>query len=519
MPILCLYRFLSFRHSDPVRWIADAPGPCSATGLCRPLLRQIWLVCIAVGCCLFFSGHVQGSQNAASGVVTADFLNLRPEPNLDKPPIKTLRRGAKLVIHESFDGWLKVSFGDQTGYVRDRAQYVRKIEQIQKSDSATGGSEENISRIKKEAEDIQRQIEQSRQAVDRYSRKETDTINRLEAIDLTINDAVQRIAVLKSEREALDQKIETTASDILKVQERISETEIYASKRLVALYKLSQLGRIHVLASADSVYDLLQRKAALQKVLARDEQMWEALRKDNARLKSLLEEMKQQRIQKQVLGKGIEKQIQVKYQERKKRAQLLDDIRSKKSLSLSVISALKQAAIDLDRTIQSLSIEKPAREKAPPPETQVKEEATGPDDLPGMPFGELKGLLNIPVNGKIVTHFGRFTDAELNVVNFRSGIDIQADRGEPIHAVCSGRVQYASWFKGYGNMMIIDHGDNYYTVYAHAEELFKIKGDIVEINEVIATVGDSGSVIGPALHFELRYHGKPLDPLKWMKKG
>ena len=68
-------------------------------------------------------------------------------------------------------------------------------------------------------------------------------------------------------------------------------------------------------------------------------------------------------------------------------------------------------------------------------------------------------------------------------------------------------------------MIIIDHGNGYYTVYAHAEELFKSKGDVVESREVIATVGDTGSMIGPRLYFEVRHHGKSLDPVKWLKQG
>ena len=68
-------------------------------------------------------------------------------------------------------------------------------------------------------------------------------------------------------------------------------------------------------------------------------------------------------------------------------------------------------------------------------------------------------------------------------------------------------------------MMIIDHGHHYYTVYAHLEEVFKVKGDRVDQGEVIATVGDSGSMEGPALHFEVRHHGKPIDPLVWIQKG
>ncbi|MFP4387749.1 MAG: murein hydrolase activator EnvC family protein, partial [Desulfococcaceae bacterium] len=82
-----------------------------------------------------------------------------------------------------------------------------------------------------------------------------------------------------------------------------------------------------------------------------------------------------------------------------------------------------------------------------------------------------------------------------------------------------GEVIYAGWFKGYGNMIILDHGDHYYTLYAHAGELFKGEGDIVRSGEVIASAGHGGAMEGSGLHFEVRHHGKPLDPMEWLKTG
>ena len=125
----------------------------------------------------------------------------------------------------------------------------------------------------------------------------------------------------------------------------------------------------------------------------------------------------------------------------------------------------------------------------------------------------------LPVKGKIVFLFGTYRTTKFNVKIFRSGIDIQADYGEPIRAIHGGKIIYANWLKGYGNMIVIDHGGDYHTVYAHAQELFKARGDLVEAGEVIATVGDTGSLIGPDLYFEVRHRGKPVDPLKWVKKG
>jgi septal ring factor EnvC (AmiA/AmiB activator) len=103
-------------------------------------------------------------------------------------------------------------------------------------------------------------------------------------------------------------------------------------------------------------------------------------------------------------------------------------------------------------------------------------------------------------------------------MNYRSGIEIQAQLGEPIRAVGDGRVLFASWFKGFGNMIIIDHGNNYCTVYAHAEELFKQKGDDVLAQEVIATVGDTGLSPEPGLYFEVRHQGKAMDPAAWIRQ-
>ena len=187
------------------------------------------------------------------------------------------------------------------------------------------------------------------------------------------------------------------------------------------------------------------------------------------------------------------------------RTKLLADIRSQKALELAAIDALTQAANELDRKINSLN-------------TKMNG-AYHNENISPMPFSDHKGLLIMPVNGKIINFFGPYKNQRYNITNFRSGIDIKAENGEPIRSVFQGKVLYSSWFKGYGNMIIVDHGKNYYTVYAHLEEAFKVKGDMVETGEVIATVGDTGSMTGAKLYFEVRHHGKPVNPLAWLKKG
>ncbi len=134
-------------------------------------------------------------------------------------------------------------------------------------------------------------------------------------------------------------------------------------------------------------------------------------------------------------------------------------------------------------------------------------------------FFAFKGVLAMPAKGSIISRYGPAKNDDEGTFIFQNGIDIKVDRGEPIRSVFSGKILYAEWLKGYGNLIIINHGNSYYTLYAHVEEFFKKKGELVAASEVIATAGDTGSIKGPCLHFEIRHHGKSLNPLKWLKKG
>jgi len=334
---------------------------------------------------------------------------------------------------------------------------------------------------------------------------ETKVISELENLNFSLNDARQTVALLQKDMVNIKQLINENSDKSRGLANKIEQNEHYASRRIVALYKLNQVGKFNLLASTESLYDFFHRKIALEKILHQDEIILETLQKDQDALSVVHQNLVDQKEKKKALEKRLKAQIVEATQKRQRRTRLLEEIRSKKALTLAAIESLKKSADALDITFSDFKKENP--EKRP-----------YADSSPHA-FTDLKGLLIMPVNGKIVEFFGSYTNTEFNLVNFRSGINIRAERGEPIVAVYKGRTLYANWFKGYGNMIIIDHGDHYYTLYAHAEELFKKKGDPVEAGEVIATVGDTGSMANPGLHFEVRYHGKPIDPTPWINQG
>lgn len=133
-------------------------------------------------------------------------------------------------------------------------------------------------------------------------------------------------------------------------------------------------------------------------------------------------------------------------------------------------------------------------------------------------FSKMKRQLPWPVQGRLALPYGSYRDPKFKTPVFRNGIHIRAREGEIVRSVYPGKVVFADWFKGYGRVVIVNHGEGYYTVYANLSEIFLSKGDIINKGDEIGRVGESGTLSAPALYFEVRYKGKPLNPLQWLKR-
>ena len=436
------------------------------------------------------------------GTILARELNMRSGPGKHNPPIATLRKGARVLVLSYEGEWVRILFQDQTGFIMNRERYLRIDEPV----AETRDLAQSADVPSRPADTVSNELEQSQQKVAAYSKAESAVITALDETEQALNTARKKVARLSAELAELAQRMDVLEEQYHEIEQRAAHNEAYVAGRLAGLYKLSWLGKFNILASAESMFDFFSNKRTLEHILAHDETVMVDLAKDKADMQALLTQLAARSNEKQAASKDLAQRIDTMKIEQVRRESLLKAVRSKKSLQLAAIDALKASVRDLDRTVAAFESEpQPASFVA----TAVKEK----------PFAALKGLLMMPVKGKIVSFFGHYKDSRFNVTNFQSGINIKADRGEPIRAVYSGKTLFSDWFKGFGNMIIIDHGDHYYTVYAHLEEQFKTKGDPVEAGEVIATVGDTGSLTGAGLHFEVRHHGKPMNPLSWIKKG
>ena len=356
---------------------------------------------------------------------------------------------------------------------------------------------------RQEAEEIRREIKIQEKKLDSVARQETSIISELDNVEQQIQRLRRKTERLDAEVKALGRQLGSAEEATADLENRISANENYLSQRLVAWSKLNRVGQIHLLASAENIVVFLKRKDALERILTHDDRVRQKLLDYQGELKLLKERLAADRREKQKRVSEKEHQLALLSKNVNSRADLLAKVRERKDLQLSALKELKRSANELNRKFAAINRQQPSIE--PVTGAALK------------PFSDFKGLLKMPVEGNIINLFGPYRNTQFNVTNFRSGIDIKTDKGEPVRAVYTGNVLYASWFKGYGNMMIIDHGANYYTVYAHVEEMFKSTGDRVEAGDVIATVGDTGSMSGARLYFEIRHHGKPVDPVEWLK--
>ena len=135
----------------------------------------------------------------------------------------------------------------------------------------------------------------------------------------------------------------------------------------------------------------------------------------------------------------------------------------------------------------------------------------------GLDIIDKKGKLLLPVTGKILNKFGKKRDKQYDTFIVYNGIDIKVQKGTPVRSIFAGKVLYANELKGYGNLIIVGHGNDYHSLYGHLDEIVTKVGRTVRASQIIGRSGDTGSLVGETLYFELRHKGNPIEPTRWFQ--
>lgn len=358
----------------------------------------------------------------------------------------------------------------------------------------------------------QKQLKEERARAAAARARETSLLAELEEIE-------RRLAARKADVARLEARIKKAQSDVQTFRGEISRLEKQRAGQINALAgRLRVMYRVHAQGGALPVIlsgeDPVTRAVAvrhLASLAALDARLIQEYRVTSARLadRKVREEAQQQELAD--LHEDAKREQAEVDREVAKRRVILAKVRDERAYHERMVGELTEASNRLEAFIRELQAKQRKLAKIPPPKGGIEPPAVG--------FGALKGRLPWPTEGRIVMGYGAQVNPRFGTRTFRNGVDIEAAVGKDVLAVHAGHVIYTGWFKGYGNLIIVDHGNEYYTLYAHIAEIEAKEGEDVRQGQRIGTVGDTGSLAGPRLYFEVRYQGKPQDPEQWLRQG
>ncbi len=355
-------------------------------------------------------------------------------------------------------------------------------------------------------EGLREKIEQSRERVTGHEASERAVLEELEAVDRRLADVTRERDAARREVGDARARLEVVRPRLEEARSELERTQRALAARAVALYRGGEIGPVRVLFAAQSLPDLLARAGALRMLVRHDAELVARFAGERDTLAAVEREAQALVARREEATVRLTGLVASLDRERRGKAAILADVRRDRTVERRLLVELEQAAQALEATIKSLGRE--------------QRSAAGRDgsSVPGgAPAGLERGALLPPVAARVTQRFGRVVDPEFQTETFRSGVEFAAEAGVPVRSVARGIVRFAGWFRGYGRIVIIDHGDAYHTVSGHLDEIQVAVDDVVLGGQPIGTVGETGSLGGPSLYFELRRQGSPIDPVPWLR--
>lgn len=327
--------------------------------------------------------------------------------------------------------------------------------------------------------------------------QERSVFDELQRAEEAVGRAQQDLARVEQARTAAERALAEASAAEVEASGRLDARLDELRPRLAARARMGRAGELAVLLSAPSLSELVKRRNLLDRILRRDAVLVAGAREAWAgreRARAGREAEATRLAEAAASLTELREQAQARREERET---LLAALRTARGFHERAAAEAATQARALAAFVSTL----PAR-------GEVRTE--------GVSFSSRKGKLHLPTSGTITVAYGKVVNPRFNTVTVQHGLDVEAPAGAPVVAVAPGRVVHAGWFKGYGNLLIVDHGDGYHTLVAHLASMRTAMGEEVETGDVLGAVGDSGSLKGPYLYFELREKGRPVDPRPWL---
>jgi septal ring factor EnvC (AmiA/AmiB activator) len=367
---------------------------------------------------------------------------------------------------------------------------------------AYAGQREELENLRERIADVQREM-------DRTSESKSEAADALRESERAISNSNRKLAELAALQRAADQKLGKLQSQQEKLNADMAGQRALLGKLLYQQYLGGKHEYLKLLLNNQDP-NQVARDLRYYQYIARGRANWLAnLRESLAVLDKISASTRDQRAELASLREEQTAQKKTLEKEKHARQHMLAKISKQLHQQRREIARLQR---DENRLAQL--VDKLTKILAEPKSNSLFRNDNLPDDrFDGRPFDQLKGKLALPVRGVITNRFG--TPRPESRVHWK-GLFLRTSSGQAVKAIAAGRVVFADWLRGFGNLMIIDHGKGYMSLYANNETLYKQVGDVLSGGDTIATVGNTGGNEDFGLYFEIRHESKPLDPMKWV---
>ncbi len=345
-----------------------------------------------------------------------------------------------------------------------------------------------------ELERTRRQLAQTREEIQTLTKKEKGVLERVELATTKIGLTRKLIGELKAAQVEKGSQIDQLKVSIAEIEKRTDRLAADLNLRLVTIYKYGRFLELELILSAQSLPDVYKRIFYLRSVAKVDKERFDQYRALQAELERNQQELENSYQALSRLRNERESEEDSLRSAQKQEQSSLQRVRTQKKEKQELAEELRQAAQRLERLIKTFETKREKR-RTPPGEHFVEKG---------------RGKLSWPYHGSIVSDFGTQLHPKYGTKTRNNGIDIRCPAGTAVKAVAPGRVVYADRFMGYGNTILVDHGDGYYSVYSQLDEVLVGTGEKVVAGQEI---GRGGGI----LHFEFRRNAQPVNPLDWLK--
>lgn len=369
-----------------------------------------------------------------------------------------------------------------------------------------------------ELKGVKKEIRAKKQLISKTRKVEAVVSTELQEINRNLVQKESDLGRLDRDLKGVESSLDRTGREITRVTDEANRKKQEIERRLASLYKAGELGAVRMFFSAESFPQMAENIRYMRSILDNDKKIFAEYDQKIVELRKLKVDLERDAAKKSRIKEGIAvKKLEIE-QEKSKKAAYLAKVRLDRSSYEKSLKELQANAARLQTMMERLEAlsRRKLSSRHEKPGSRLKPLAELPP-VPDRGFGSQKGRMSLPVRGEIVETYGKHKHPDFNSYTFSKGLSISAGAGSDIKSIYDGSVIFSDYFKGYGNMIIIDHGGGYFSLYAHTARIMKKVGADVARNETVATVGDTDSSRGPMLYFEIRHQGKPVDPAAWVR--